>query len=259
VHAYLSNSEYARWAVLIVLETLLAIVLVWRRSYREFPAFCVYAAVLCVKSWLLLEISIWGSIEAYFYASWIWQTVAACLLLCVVIELMAKVCLPGTLTDYAYMRVLIPVCLAAALFSAWLPQQSIAPTRLASLNALIASEKAFGYVACATLGCLLVFTGIVGLSWTRHTLAIAAGIVLSTALSALIDDPAKYFPGTIRSVLSLLSSASFTVSVSIWVAAFLPTKKPAPVSPRLFAEVRDALRMAEALQRLLVRKPSYPQ
>ena len=252
MNSYLSSVQYAQWAISILLEMCLFAVLLQRRAYRQFPAFCVYIGFLCVNSWVLMSISFYGSLKDYFFAYWICQAVASCALLCVVVEVVSDVCLPGLLCSPVQMRLLTNVCLLVVFAAAWVPQHTVTTTKFPFLNALIASEKAFGYVTAAALGCLFIFTGALGLSWTRRALGITAGIIASTALGVLVDHPLKYFPGPWRALLSQLSYAGSALSLCLWLMVFLRLDKSAEHGVgRLSTDLGEALRWAEGFQRMI--------
>jgi len=247
VHAYLSNSDYARWALLITLEVCLVCIVVRRQIYRRYPAFATYAALLCGQSWLLLFVSLWGSTDQYFVTYWTAEALTASVVLCVVMELVIEVCLPGRLTSDSQMRIFIVICLTSALVSAVATQHNVPSTRLAILSTLIAVEKAFGYATVSFLTCLLVFSCFTGLTWPQPSAAIAAGIILRTALSAIIDVEAKYFLGPLRSYLVLISTFGSAAGIGIWLAALwrLQTFR----SAELESQIRSALHTAETLHR----------
>jgi len=248
VHAYISVFEYGRWALVIALEVCLAGIVIRRQVYRRFPVFSIYAVLLGSRSLLLLAVSLWGSPDHYFITYWLSGALTGSVLLCVIMELVTEVCLPGALTSEARMRTLIVICLTAAFAAAIATQHDVPPTNLAILNTLIASEKAFGYATFSVLGCLLIFSGCTGVTWPRPAAAIAAGIVLCTALSAVIDCDKKYFPGPIRTALALISTLGTAATIGIWLAAFWKVETGRDAEPQLPARLRTALNAAESLR-----------
>jgi hypothetical protein len=185
----------------------------------------------------------------YFFAYWITQAIQSALMLCVVVEIVEDVCLPGRMLSGRVMRVFGWFALSVTV-GAYTLVHLQTPTRFPILNAFISLDRICAYVCLGILGVLVGFSQFFSVRW--RTLARASAIGLSSC------DPNHNRTTNFVTVLSgirthsdvLIASPVVTAFVLVmWIVAFGWKRAPRCCSSVANHELNKLLDRASQLER----------
>lgn len=216
--SFVSSGQAVLLIITIALKTALFAVLILRRVFRDYPLFCAFAMIACLKSWFLF----WAlrlSVDNYFLVYWPAETLQQTAALAAVIELVWDVLLPGIMLSPRVMRlfscsvgvILLGICALSHLH---------APTPYPILNAHIAFDRASSYFSCGILGVVFTFSALFSVRWRAQAKTIAGGLCALLVTSVIILPVGQYFVTLTRSVSIVFSLSAECLILAVWVRTF---------------------------------------
>ncbi|MGH9523046.1 MAG: hypothetical protein ACRD3E_11005 [Terriglobales bacterium] len=228
MHIAVEIALYSALTAKLFIATLLLV----RRAYVEMPRFVAFAWTLAAVAIFLRAIQALASSSDYFFVYWAAEGLLFCAMAFAVVDLVREVCLPGQMISWRVMQIYVNAVIASVI-GIYIVAHSGAPTRFPILNALMALEKSAAWAAAATIGLLMIYTGVFTIHWRRHASLTAAGIVCIVVPAMLLAQAAIYFPGIQKQMFAIFSSAFDVLACGIWAAAYW---RPIVVTPSLQPE-----------------------
>ncbi len=229
------DATFVLWLTPTLVRAVIAVFMIRKRLYREFPAFFAYTVYHLLRTGvllLLIDRSPWG----YFYTYWIGTILSFAVGFAVIYEILGHVLRPykalwslGRKLFYGVGAVTILMGAAAA-FGA-----SSTLDHNALMAWIFATMRGLRLMQCVLLAFLILFSTYFGISWRQHTFGIALGMGLfasvELAATAARSDVGWIGDGT----YGLVTRVGHACATLIWAAYLLrpePTRLPAERVPR---------------------------
>ncbi|HET7204958.1 MAG TPA: hypothetical protein VFI95_00130 [Terriglobales bacterium] len=219
------------WMAQPVLELVVAIGLIYRKTYRMFPAFVTYVFTQIATFAILYPISLTSSYQAYFYAYWITAVISLVLGFKVIHEIFLDVFRPyHTLKDLG--TVLFKWAGLVMLLVAGIVTMSGQSWHMDPLAQGIATlQRSMRVVQCGMILFLLLFSRYLGVSWQQKSFGIALGFGgFATCELAVIGLRAGgHISGT---TMNVVNTGSYVLAICVWVVYtyMKDAKREAPVT-----------------------------
>lgn len=224
------------WLSLPVLAVL-AGVLVWRKTYREFPYFFNYVVSaeaiglgrLCVYYYL--------GRTAYLYTYWISDVLITLFALLTTYELFLRRLFPAFHKTPFYRRLFPFVAVVLSLLAAPIALQTN------HLHGLLVTLHVLDFLRVGILLFFVVLMLVMGRNWTRGEFAIALGLAVQAA--ALLTTFAIWSKNpNVHGIVDQVPTIAYDVACIIWLISFLRPEKPklaptAAVRPEVLDQARE--------------------
>lgn len=241
------------WIAPHALQAIVAVVMVRRRLWREFPMFFTYTVFEIVQGGVLfvLDHSARVSPAQYWQVVWIGLGMSIVLRFAIIQEIFSQVLrsYPGLkeLSRLALLWASVVLVLIAVGVAAYAPGDTTPPI-LAGVHVV---DRAVGVVQSGLLVFLFLFASYFGLSWKSYVYGITAGLgIFATVDLATSAIRVASGPSESSYIFSLVTMATYHCCVVIWLVYLL-----APESARRTVKVLPDHNLEEwnaALQRLLM-------
>jgi len=244
------------WLTRIGLHIVLLTALIWRKYYRQFPAFVFYTAWQVLQSGTLAVIvfgHIWG--RAYYQIYLAGAAVECILSFAVIYELLKIIVrdypvLSGVGSSLYRWTALLLILVGLTL--AWYVPAT-GPGKVMATFSLLRRTVRLGQ--CGLLAFLFLFARSFGLSWRSRAFGIALGFGVSAAVSLTTSAiKVRIIPeGWTRThdILTLIDQLGDLTGVLIWLAYLLPKHIKGPPPPSSPLPVKDMESWNREIQRLL--------
>lgn len=233
----LSALDNALWAASLVGHVALAIVLVIRKRFINFPVFTAFVAFEASRTMLLFFVLRWGSKHAYFLAYWITGFADYLFQVALILEIARDVLRPTGRWVLDARKSFLGWGSAGLIVSALLALQ-IGPPQSQGLDLWDVRITIFtSLLTCALFIAMAAVANRLGLQWRSHAVAISQGIAL-WAFVALLEEFGHVIFGWDRQfvVLAHVHMFAYLAVLAYWIGAFwLPEKARAPLSPEMSA------------------------
>jgi len=241
------------WVAPHALQAVLAVVMVRRRLWREFPVFFVYTVFEAVMCGVLFALDHSPSVspQQYWHVDWVVLAISIALRFGIIHEIAARFFgpYPG-LKELSRLLMLwgsVVLAVMAVGVAAYAPGDT-SPPILAGVHVV---DRAVGLVQSGLLVFVFLFASYFGLSWKSHVYGIAVGLgVFSSVDLATSALRVAIGPGDRSFVFSLITMATYHACVLLWLVYLLapePVRPPVKELPDHNLEEWNA-----ALQRLLM-------
>jgi hypothetical protein len=220
----LKSIIHGLWYVEVVIQTILAIVVIFRKSWRDLPAFSGYALFSATASLALYAIPGSHHNLTYFYAYWISEAGAIVLGLVIVREIFMKLFAPHlALRKLASMIFRVAIILLVAFGCAVMYAQ--APGAQGVYKGVMIGEEAVRIVEVGLIMFLFLSSGAFGLHWRQGIFGIALGLGIFTcvelvALAVYLNIGTTAFAGF--EIARLVAS---NLSLLVWLAYLLAPER----------------------------------
>ena len=244
---------YYLWIAPHALQAIIAVVMIRRRSWRDFPMFFAYTVFEIVQGGVLfvLDHSERVSPEQYWHVAWIALGVSIVLRFAIIHEIFAQVFRPYSglkeLSRLVLLWASVVLVLIAVGVAAYAPGDTTPPI-LAGINVV---DRAVALVQSGLLVFLFLFASYFGVSWKSYVygIAVGMGIFASVDLATSAIRVATGLGGG-SYIFSLVTMATYHCCVLIWLVYLL-----VPESTRRTVKELPDHNLQEwnaALQRLLM-------
>jgi hypothetical protein len=202
-----------------------AIVVFYRRLYREFPFFFSYLMTVVVVEVIRLTLQHRSQI-LYFYVYWATETIVVLLAFLVLYEVFLLRLFPG-INITPILRYLFPISaavVAGLTLLMFVTAPSGGPTRLAVLVGEFTLALSFCQVAVLAFFCALML--FMSREWRRHELGIAAGFGIygSVKLFTTVQRAQQHYGSA---AIHQLPTVAYAVAALIWLF-YLSRSDPEP-------------------------------
>jgi hypothetical protein len=207
------------WTAGIALQFILAVVLLYRKTWRKFPVFAAYAFFNLFEAAIAYSTySVYGNKLAYFYVYWVCEAISTLLGFAVVYEVFRALfsthqALRRLATNVFKAAVAILIVLGFIVIYAQ-PQAD----RNAFGSAVMVVAEATRIVEVGLLMFLFLFSTAFGLHWRGHLFGIALGLGLFAAVDLVNVTLRSYFGNGATDILNFARVATFCLSVLMWTA-----------------------------------------
>jgi hypothetical protein len=230
---------HALWIARINLQALLFAILIWRKSYRQFPLFFWFTGWRVIQS-ATLATMVFGHLVSgriYYETFRVGAAVECVLSFAVVYELLKRIIrdypvlsqLGGSLYRWAAM-----VLILIGFVLAWYVPAS-APGRLMATFSVL--QRTARLLECGLLFFLFLFARSFGLSWKNRAFGIAFGfgvsavVNLATAAIRVRIEPTTW--NRTLDILTLVDQLGDLAGVLIWLTYLWPEETTSPPPPSL--------------------------
>ncbi len=209
----------------LVLEFTLVITLLAKRRWRRYPIFTAYAC--CVLAENVAAYTLYRNVGLYSYVYLIGESFTILLGLGVAYEIFGDI----FSAQPALKRIAISVFQISAIGLVILSVAVLyyhSSFRVSAFGtALRVAEEAARIIEIGAIAFLFLFSGAFGLHWKQSTFGIAFGLGVFVATKLAVITSLPYVSKTIASTLWMISSASFDISLLIWLGYLLmPERVP---------------------------------
>ena len=236
-------------------EVALVVVLLWRRAYRQYPAFFAFAVIALLESLLLLGLAAASLRDDYFLVYWFAQPIEAVLLLGVVHEIFRHLFEPySTLPRGLLVRfftacaVLVVVTVAACLLVS-------SDSKYIIFASLIAFQRATAISVMATTVLIVGVAAVFAIPWHSRLTGVAWGLVVYLGVRTAVVRVATLLHGGDTGI-AVATTLSFLGATLVWIAVFLKPDTPAPVLDKDVLEQLHRLSRALENAQLALRRAS---
>jgi len=202
---------------------LLAVILIYRRWYREFPFFCLY--VIGAEFVGITRLFFFGeSTRVYSRVYWISDTALAAFAFLATYELFFRRLFPGFYKTRFY-RLLFPA--AAILVTVLVSCSSLMGGHL---FALALTTRIFVFLRAAILVFFVALMIMMGRQWTKQEFAIAFGFGLDVSTSSILLGILSY-KSSRNEILSRIAVIAYDLACLIWLYCFWSAPKSQATFP----------------------------
>lgn len=220
----LASASHEVWIGCIALEVLLALVLVAKKNWRQYPFFSAYAFFALFQA--AIAYALFEHRMLYFYAFCICEAIGIVLGLMVVREIFAVLFTPHpALRQLATMIFRLTVVALVILAGVATYVQSWDAKGFAS--AVLLAAEAARIMEVGLIMFLFACSSAFGLHWKQNVFGVALGLGLYGAVELVIVTLIPHTAPATSQVFSLIRVAAYGVSLLIWLGYFLA---PEPVS-----------------------------
>jgi hypothetical protein len=219
--------DLALWAVVVVVECSLTVVLFWRRAWREnaaftsFMVFCVLRSSLLLYAYFALKSS-----SAYFLLKLGAYPVQFVLLIAVVLEVVQIIFRPyealprGTLGNFVLAT--LTVAIFSAMFTVRFPGTH--PSEWIMLYRAI--DQAFSWALWGIFAIFALFSACLGIPWNHRVYGIVVGFFFYLSVDVVVVTMTAQLGLRINSYIWPLDMLSFVVACSVWTYCFAHAEVP---------------------------------
>jgi hypothetical protein len=255
----MSNTlHYTCWLITLLLQMAAAVIMLRRRTYREFRAFFLYQAFHAIRAIVLFGILRWHlshrtAYALYFWSYWLADVISTTIILFVIYGVFQKV-----LRDYASLHRFVSLAFSAAVIV--LLVVAIGVTALAPgnegnsvISAILLFERSLMVLQIGLVFLLAAFARFAAIPWRGELsfgIALGYGVVSAISLAALTMRAEVGSVG--NEIYNIMTVSGYTVAVLIWFLYILaPVRKTELMeAPPSQSDVRE---WNEALTELLSR------
>lgn len=204
------------WIFNALAQWLLCGVLLWRRIWRQHPAFLIYIAFNSLKSSLLMWISLHQP-QRYFALNWGLRLVSLPVLIAVLLEVFAAVFRPySTLPKgtFFWLRIALGSLLGATIAAAFFFH---GPAPGTATNTLLVLNRSASVIFCGCFGFAALFSSYLGIPWNHRTYGIGVGFLLYLAVDLFISSlSAMYGTATLHRI-GWASMLGYSLALITWL------------------------------------------
>ena len=206
------------WIGSIVLQVLLAVVVLTKRTWRSYPAFSAYVFFSVLETAVNSVVNHRGMV--YFYTFWACEAIGIVLGLAVVREVFTKLFSPHPAlrklaTVTFRVAVVALVVLACAVFYAE------SGNALGFARGIMLGQEAARIVELGVIMFLFLSSSAFGLHWRQHEFGIALGLGTCAAVELFNVTLMTHVSREAAQIFSLMRSLSFNLSLVIWLGYLL--------------------------------------
>lgn len=207
------------------LEAVLCLLLLLRRTYREFPIFFSYTALS-----VIVTVALWGTRKnTSFYSEIYWASEAVSVVLAFLALNEALRSVFRNFLGMRWFRWLFPgigilmIC-AAVLRIIVLPR----PAFSLFTTTIIGLEVAVGFLQFGIFSLFIVLVWLFHLRWGQHAAGIVFGFGVSAAGSLVAFLLRSEFGTKFNPVIRIAPTVAYIIGVAIWLATFLKAESGQP-------------------------------
>lgn len=228
---HLSRIDTALWLVGIAGELLLVSVLIWRRSYRNFPIFFLWILSLLLQEpstyWVILKASAATYYKFYFalsFSQYLLETG-------VLVEIALNVLRPVKQTLSRKLLVALGAAMLLIAVVGFLVAAHVNESTLADPRSFMVADTTMAILRLATFVLIAGFSQLLGLTWKNHALQLASGLAFYAVITLIVDFAQSHLragPSYVNSFNAFdhLRIAGYLCTLYFWAYAF--GKKEAP-------------------------------
>ena len=206
------------WIGSIVLQVALAVALLAKRTWQNFPAFAAYIFFCLFEAGVTY--ALFGNKVAYFWAFWICETIGIVLGLAVVREIFTNVFSPHpALRKLATMIFGVAVIALVLLACAVIYVQSANARGMVS--AVLLAAEAARLVEVGLIMFLFLSSSAFGLHWRQNVFGIALGLGMFAAVDLVTVTLIGHVGVTTQLAFRLARGISFSASLFVWLGYLL--------------------------------------
>jgi len=220
----LKSIIHGLWYVEIVIQTILAIVVIVRKSWRDLPGFSSYILFAATASLVKYAISPAHNSNAYFYAYWITEAVAIVLGLVVVREIFMKLFAPH-LALRKLARLIFRVAIILLVTFGFVVMYAQAPSAQNFYKVAMIGEEATRIVEVGLIMFLFLSSGAFGLHWRQGIFGIALGFGIFTSVELVMLAVFLRIGPAAGPAFSIARLVAFSLSLLVWLGYLLAPER----------------------------------
>src|SRR5579859_1778393 len=207
------------WIGSIVLQVALALALLAKRTWRNFPAFAVYIFFCLFEAGVTY--ALFGNKVAYFWAFWSCEAVAIVLGLAVVREIFTNVFSPHPALRKLATMIFRAAVIALVVLACVVIYVQSGNVSGSMVNALLLAAEAARLVEVGVIMFLFLSSTAFGLHWRQNVFGIALGLGTFAAVDLITVTLIGHVSPATEVVFKLARGISFSSSLLIWLGYLL--------------------------------------
>lgn len=212
------------WITPIVIQSIIVIVMVWRRLARVFPVFLAYTALVPARELLLLFVR--NHRELYFRTYWFGEAIVVAISLGVIYEVIWHFVRPHLFLRRLALRFFWIVAVTALLLGLMMFTSSKLSDHPESRSEIIRlADRSVRFLQACLLIVLILLMSRLALTWQHYAVGIAAGFGMFAASDLALLELQAHLRLISFPTLALLNSAAYNVAVAIWAMYFVPPRR----------------------------------
>jgi len=210
------------WLTCIILQVLLALVLLIKRTWVSYPIFSAYVFFSLFEASILYVLS--QKTMVYFFAFWICEAIGILLGLAVVREIFTNLFSPHpALRKLATLIFRGAVVALLVLAGGVIYAQSADGRGIA--NAVLLAAEATRIIEVGLIMFLFLSSSAFGLHWRQNLFGIALGLGMVAAVELVTVSFVGHVSPSVAQALSLIRVSSFGMSLLIWTGYMLAPER----------------------------------
>ena len=212
------------WITPIVIQSIIVMVMIWRRQVRVFPVFLAYTALVPTREILLLFLQ--KQREPYFRTYWVGEAVVVAISLGVIYEVIWHLIRPYFFLRRLALRFFWIVAVAALVLGLVMFTSSRLSYRPESrTEIIILADRSVRFLQACLLIVLILLMSRLALTWQHYALGIAAGFGVFAASDLALLELQAHLHLISYPTLALLNSTAYNVAAVVWAFYFLPPRR----------------------------------
>jgi len=211
-----NSFSYLIWILTTSLQIAVISGLVRKRLFRSLPIFRIYTAFAICRAVGLSAVLIGRNPAAYFYAYWACEFVSLILGLLMIREILIALLHEKPYWRTPVMRIFQVSSAVLILVSVALSSRNMSSDSAQVTNTVLAMERALRLIQCGLLVFVLLFSGVLRLTWRHYLFGVTAGMAVIASSSLAVITLRLYFGRIADQQTLLLTPASYLLAASVW-------------------------------------------
>lgn len=229
------------WVVNAILQTGVLALVLWKRAWRQHPAFTVYIAYSCLQTPMLMWVSLMAR-PIYFRVDSVGRLIELPIMVAVLLEVSAAVFKPYSSLPRGALRWFMGCLGAVVLITLVLALFCPGASSNYWLNIIKVINRSAALVFCGAFGFIALFSSYFGIPWHYRTYGIGLGFLLFLSVDIVAASIAVMYPA-MNDVLLLVPMIAFSMAACTWLVYFAKpqTARVAPTWEQLY-QLREMVR-----------------
>jgi hypothetical protein len=206
------------WLGCIILQSLLALLLLTKKTWRTYLVFTVYVFFSLFEAVSLLVVA--HNMQLYGYVFWVCETIGILLSLAVVREVFTSLFSPHPALRKLATLIFRVAVVALLTLAGGVIYANYGDARNYS-SALLLAEQAARIIEVGSIMFLFLSSSAFGLHWRQNLFGIALGLGMVTAVELITVSLVGHVRPSVVPIFSLVRVLAFGVSLFIWLGYLL--------------------------------------
>ena len=207
------------WTINAILQTGVLALVLWKRGWRQHPAFTIYIAYCACKTPALMWIALFSP-HSYFVANSIGRSFGFPLMTAVLVEVFAAVFKPYSTLPKGTLGWYKASILALVFSAALLAIQSPPSDGDGFVGVVMMLNRSVSIMFCGAFSLTALFSSYFGIPWQTRTYGIGVGFLLFMSVDMFTGSLAAMYGPAIKDALQGVSMLGYSLAVITWIIYF---------------------------------------
>lgn len=209
------------WAVVMLSQAVLSILLIRQRAWKSYPCFCAYIFFCTFKSPALLAFLYTTSADAYIAGYAVGMVVSFALQVFVIAEMVCDVFRPFDVFPGHFARNLLAALILVVTVAVALSTHHPSVHDNHWLSLLRTANRSLTFVIAGCAGFVVIFSAHFGVYWRKWVYGIGVGLLFNVSVALATSTMISVTRGNAVVAERLIQMASFVVALFVWSGYFV--------------------------------------